>query len=92
MIRSFKNKALKHFAATGDSSKLGVQKPDRIRRILLLLDAATAPEDVNLPGFRFHSLKGNYKGRYAVTVSGNYRITFGWAGQDAIDLDLEDYH
>lgn len=50
------------------------------------------PEDMNLPGLRFHSLKGNEKGRYAVDASGNWRVTFGWHDGDAIQVDLEDYH
>lgn len=92
MIRSFKSKALKRFAATGDGSKLPVQKPDRIRRILALLDGAQEPEGMDIAGFRFHGLTGRDKGRFAVWASENYRITFGWAGQDAVDVDLEDYH
>jgi toxin HigB-1 len=92
MIRSFKNKALKRFAQTGDGSKLGVQKPDRIRRILVLLDAAKAPQQLDIAGFRFHALKGKDKGRFSVWASENYRITFGFAGEDAVDVDLEDYH
>ena len=52
----------------------------------------TVPEDMNSPGLRFHGLKGKDKDRYAVDASGNWRITFGWDGDDAIDLDLEDYH
>jgi plasmid maintenance system killer protein len=50
------------------------------------------PEDLNLPGFRFHALAGRDKGRYAVNVSGSWRITFGWAEGDATDVDLEGYH
>lgn len=92
MIRSFRSKALQSFAATGNASKLAVQKPDRIRRILFLLDAATKPEQLDAPGFRFHALKGRDKGRYAVWARENYRITFGWSGEDATDVDLEDYH
>lgn len=55
------------------------------------LDVATVPEEMNIPGFKFHGLQGNPK-RYAVKVSGNYRVTFGWEGTDAIKLNLEDYH
>jgi len=47
---------------------------------------------MNIAGFRFHALKGENKGRYAVWASENYRITFGWSGEDAIEVDLEDYH
>lgn len=92
MIVSFRSKALRIFAATGDVSKLSVQNPERIRRILLALDIARRPDTLNLPGFRFHALKGRSKGRFAVDASGNWRITFGWQGEGAIDVDLEDYH
>ncbi len=92
MIRSFRSKALGRFAKTGNAAKLSIQNPDRIRRILARLDAAARPEDMNLPGFRFHRLKGKDKSRYAVDASGNWRITFGWQEGDAIDVDLEDYH
>ena len=54
-------------------------------------DAATVPEDMNLPGYRFHGLKGSPK-RYAVDASGNYRVTWEWEAPDAIEVDLEDYH
>lgn len=92
MIKSFRSKALRNFAAKGDASKLPVQNSDRVARILVLLDAATAPEQLNIPGFKFHALKGKDKGRFSVWVTGNYRVTFGWSGEDATDLDLEDYH
>ncbi len=91
MIRSIRSKALRRFAETGDASKLAIQNADRIARILARLDAVVTAEDMNVPGFRFHGLRGRPK-RYAVDASGNYRITFGWDGEDAIDVDLEDYH
>lgn len=91
MIRSFRSKALQRFGATGEASKLPVQKIDRVARILRLLDAASLPEQLNLPGLRFHGLRGAPK-RFAVDASGNYRITFGWDGEDAILVDIEDYH
>jgi proteic killer suppression protein len=56
------------------------------------LDAATAPADLDLPGFGFHPLKGNRKGEFAVIVTRNWRLTFGWNDGDAVDVDLEDYH
>jgi proteic killer suppression protein len=92
MIRSFRSKSLRRFAADGDNSKLSVQNPARIGRILLALDKARTAEALNLPGLRFHRLKGEGKGRYAVDASGNWRITFGWDGEDAVEVDLEDYH
>ena len=59
--------------------------------MLAALDAASAPEALNLPGFGFHGLQGKPK-RFAISVSGNYRLTFGFDGEDAVDVDLEDYH
>lgn len=92
MIRSFRSKGLRRFAELGDASRLSVQNPDRIRRILAVLNAAAAPEDMNQPGWRFHALAGREKGRYAVNASGNWRVTFAWQDGDALDVDLEDYH
>lgn len=92
MIRSFRSKALRRFVEQGDASKLSVPNVRLVETILARLDSAMVPEDLNLPGYRFHVLKGKYKGRYAVDASGNWRITFGWDGKDAIDVDLEDYH
>lgn len=58
----------------------------------IALAAAGHPEDMNLPGFGFHGLTGFNPKRYAVSVSGNWRITFAFDGEDAVDVDLEDYH
>jgi proteic killer suppression protein len=91
VIRSFRDKALKRFFATGNGRRLSVQNTRRIANILRALDDASRPEDMNLPGFRFHALVGRER-RYAVNASGNWRITFGWIDGDAVDLDLEDYH
>lgn len=92
MIRSFRSKALHRYVATGDTSRLSVQNVARLDRQLTALDAALSPEDMNLPGWRFHALKGDMAGRYAVNVSGNWRLTFGWDEADAVAVDLEDYH
>lgn len=92
MILTFRSRSLKRFWERNDVSKL---PPDRIARITMLLDrldASVKPEDMNLPGFGFHQLSGPNKGRYAVSVSANWRITFGWQDVDAIDVDFEDYH
>jgi proteic killer suppression protein len=92
VIRSFKSKALRLFAETGDARKLSVPNATRVRQILLALNTAKNPEEMNTPGLRFHGLRGSRKGTFAVDASGNYRITFRWHGEDAIDVDLEDYH
>ena len=64
----------------------------RIRLILSRLDVSKNATEMNLPGFGFHALKGDQAGRFAVTVSRNWRITFSFVGEDATDIDLEDYH
>lgn len=90
MIKSFASKALRRFAEKGDASKLPVQRADRVRRILAILDAAKGPRDLDHPGLMFHALQGQK--RFSVRVTANYRITFAWQGTDAVDVDLEDYH
>ncbi|WP_132250544.1 type II toxin-antitoxin system RelE/ParE family toxin [Methylobacterium segetis] len=92
MIRSFRNKALRNFALKGDPKGLSVPNVRRVRQILLALDSASEPDDMNQPGLRFHQLKGERRGTFAVDASGNFRITFRWEGSDAVDVDLEDYH
>jgi proteic killer suppression protein len=92
MIRSFRSKTLERFAATGNPKGLSVQKPERIARLLKALASARSPMSLDLPGLRFHKLKGKDRNRFAVWVSENRRMTFAWSGDDAIDVDLEDYH
>ncbi len=92
MIRSFRSKALRRLFEDGDSARLSVPNVPRVERILERLALASEPSDMDWPGYRFHPLKGSSKGRYAVDASENWRITFGWNGEDAVDIDLEDYH
>jgi toxin HigB-1 len=92
VIRSFRSKALRRYFERKDASKLSVVNFRRLDSILTTLDEAVRPDEMNVPGWRFHALKGNMNGRYAVNVSGNWRVTYGWDGEDAIDVDLEDYH
>ena len=92
MILSFRSKALKRFWERDDASKLPADRLRRIEVVLDALEAAATPEQLNLPGFGFHRLAGDQKGRFAVSVSANWRITFGFDGQDAIQVDFEDYH
>ena len=92
MIRSFRNKALRRFVESGDCSRLSVQNVERLKIMIGQMDSAVAPEELNLPGFYFHPLRGKEKGRYSIRVTGNYRLTFAWDGEDAIAVDLEDYH
>jgi toxin HigB-1 len=60
-------------------------------RVLQALNVATMPEEMNLAGYRFHSLHGTPQ-RWSVRITGNYRITFAWTGKNAEDIDFEDYH
>ncbi|MGH7091485.1 MAG: type II toxin-antitoxin system RelE/ParE family toxin [Stellaceae bacterium] len=90
MIRTFRSKPLRAYFASGTASGLSVRNVERAGRMLRALDDATRPEQMNLPGYHFHALRGDR--RWSVRVTGNWRITFGWDGTDAIDVDLEDYH
>jgi proteic killer suppression protein len=92
MIRSFKSKALQALWERGRAKGIDPKSLKRIRRILSALHAATKPEDLNLPGFKFHELKGNRKGEYAVTVRANFRIVFEWEEGMAVRVNEEDYH
>lgn len=92
MILSFRSRSLKRFWERDDAAKLPADRIGRITMLLDRLDASVKPEDMNLPGFGFHQLAGKNKGRYAVSVSANWRLTFGWLDQDAVDVDFEDYH
>ena len=92
MIHNFKHRGLERFFKRSDYRGIPAQHAARIERMLDRLDAIAKPEDMNVLGYRFHPLKGDRKGEYAVSVSGNWRITFGFDGQHAINVNLEDYH
>ena len=92
MIRSFRHKGLERFFTKSERKGIDAKQIERIRRILDRLDAAVRPEDMNLPGYKFHGLKGDRKGVYSVWVSGNWRITFRFEAGDAVYVNLEDYH
>ena len=91
MLKTFKNKGLKELFEKGQSRKINKQLHALCLRRLDVMDAATKPEDLDIPGFKFHTLHGNPT-RYSIWVTGNYRITFEWDGQDAVRVDYEDYH
>jgi proteic killer suppression protein len=92
MIQTIRHKGLKRLFEDGDRSRLGADMVDRIERILFILDAVSAVEQMNVPGFHLHPLKGDLQGFHAVTVRANWRIIFRFEGQDAYDVDLLDYH
>ncbi len=92
VILKFKHKGLGRFFEIGSKSGVQAQHAERLRLILAQLNAATTPQDMALPGLNLHPLKGDRKGTWAVSVSGNWRITFQFAGKDADSVDYEDYH
>jgi len=92
MIRSFKHKGLRRFFETGTTSGIQSEHAGRLRLLLGRLNAATQPRDMNLPGSRLHELKGSRSETWAVNVSGNWRLTFRFSGEDAELVDYEDYH
>lgn len=92
MIASFRSRALKRYWERSETRRLPPVSVDRIRLILDRLNAAVEPSDLDLPGLGFHALKGSRKGEFAVFVTRNWRITFGWQDGDAVNVDLEDYH
>ena len=91
MIVGFRHKGLEEIYLAGKTRRIGTGHIRKCVRILQLLEAAAQPEDMNIAGFRFHGLQGNPK-RWSVRVTGNYRITFGWSGENALEVDFEDYH
>jgi len=92
MIRSFKHKGLEKFFSTGAASGIQSAHSKRLRIILGWLSASTSPQDMDLPGLYLHQLRGKYRGRWSVRVSGNWRVTFKFDGPDATDVDYKDYH
>ena len=92
MIIGFRHKGLAKFYETGSKSGIQSQQADRLRLILGRLGTATAPRDMALPGLALHPLKGSQTGRWAVSVGGNWRITFEFEGKDVAAVDYEDYH
>ena len=92
MIQSFRSKALRRLFETGSARGLSVPDDRRVGRMLAALDDAERPEDMDIPGYRLHGLTGDQRGRYSIRVTGNWRLTFGWDGENVTDVDLEDYH
>ena len=91
MIRSFRHRALGAFWNAGDRSGLRADLTVRLELRLSRLHQALRPEDMNLPGFNFHRLRGRPI-RYTVHVNGPWCLTFAWDGEDAVRVDLEQYH
>lgn len=92
MIESFRHKGLRKFFESGNAAGIQPQHAKRLRMQLAALDTARTIEDMNVPGFRLHPLKGGKRGRWSIWVNGNWRVTFKFHDGNAYVLDYEDYH
>jgi proteic killer suppression protein len=92
MIKSFKHKGLHKFFDTGRATGIQPHHQQRLRICLTALDTATRIEDMDLPGFRLHPLKGDKKGLWAIDVSKNWRIVFKLQDGNVYVVDYEDFH
>ncbi len=92
MIQSFRHKGLRKFFESASSAGIQPQHAGRLRMQLAALDSAQVIEDMDIPGFRLHPLKGADRGRWSIWVNGNWRLTFESRDGQAYMLDYEDYH
>jgi toxin HigB-1 len=92
MIQSFRHKGLEQFFLTGSMAGIQPRHAKRLRLILARLHASTGPRDMRLPGLQLHQLSGDRAGEWAVSVSGNWRVTFTFQDTDVMSVDYEDYH
>jgi len=92
MIQSIRHKGLNRLYQDDDPRGVISEHAEKLRDILARLDAASAAEDMDIPGFRLHPLKGEFRGFWAVTVRANWRVIFRFANGDALDVDYVDYH
>lgn len=92
MILSFSHRGLKALYDGRTTRRVAPEHVHKLRDILAALDRSRRPADMDLPGFRLHALKGKLKGRHAVWVSGNWRVTFRFEEGQALDVDYIDYH
>ncbi len=92
MITSFTHKGLRRFFETGSRAGVQARHASRLRLQLAALDTAQIIEDMDVPGYKLHPLKGRAKGRWSIWVSGNWRLTFELRDGNVRVLDYEDYH
>lgn len=92
MIRSFRHKGIEKFFLKGSKAGIQPKHADRLRFQLTTLNLASRSLDMNREGWGWHPLTGNLKGHWAVTVNGNWRLTFSFDGEDAVLVDYQDYH
>ena len=92
MIKSFRHKGLRKLFETGNTTGVQASHAKRLRMQLAALETAQTVDDMDLPGFALHPLKGEMRGRWAISVNGNWRLTFEFQDGNAHVLDYEDYH
>jgi toxin HigB-1 len=92
MIRSFRHPGLEDFYRRGSKAGIQPSHATKLRRQLTLLDASETAQDMDVPGWHLHPLKGELKDHWSVRVSGNWRMTFQFKGEDAVLVDYQDYH
>jgi toxin HigB-1 len=92
MIRSFRHKGIEKFFLTGSKAGIQPKHAAKLGSQLALLNAATRPEHMNVTGWKLHALSGDLASHWAVSVNGNWRLTFRFDGEDAILVDYQDYH
>jgi len=92
MIRSFAHKGLEALFRKGSKGGIRPNHAEKLLRQLSFLNIAKMAEDMDYPGWRLHRLRGKLAGHWSVWVSGNWRLTFRFAGEDAVDVDYQDYH
>ena len=92
MIASFRHKGLRKYFESGSLAGIQSAHATRLKMQLAALDTAQTIEDMDIPGFRLHPLKGSERGRWSIWVNGHWRITFAFENGNAFVLDYEDYH
>ncbi len=92
MIRRIRHRGLKRLYTDDDRRGLNAEHVAKMARLLAFLDRATRPEDMNLPGFKLHPLKGDFAGYWSVTIRANWRVVFRFEDGNVTDVDLIDYH
>ena len=92
MIHSFQHKGLKRFYESGSAAGVQPHHAKRLRMLLTALETGQSIEDMDIPGFRLHQLKGEERGRWSVWVNGKWRVTFEFKDGHAYVLNYEDYH
>jgi len=92
MIKTFAHKGLEKFFTTGSKAGIRPDHAGKLRRQLALLNVAREPQEMDYPGWKLHPLSGDMAGHWSVWVSGNWRLTFRFVGEDAEIVDYQDYH